>query len=486
MNGLSYLPWRPLQRLIGMLAALVAGLPVAQGAGSDQPNIVFVMVDDLGYGDLGSYGQQRIKTPVLDQMAREGLRFTDFYAGSTVCAPSRCVLMTGYHTGHCFIRGNGKDNLRPTDVTIAEVLKAAGYRTGLYGKWGLGHEGSSGLPTRQGFDSFFGYLDQHHAHNYYPHFLVRGEKRVPLDNVVAKPGAYGQGEASRKIQYSHDLVMDEALQFIDRVQGGPFFLYLALTIPHANNEAGKRGMEVPDYGQYAKLDWPDPQKGHAAMISRMDRDMGRIFARLKQHGIDEKTIVFFTSDNGPHREGGNNPDFNDSNGPLRGIKRDLTEGGIRVPLIVRWPGKVPAGKTSAHVGAFWDVMPTVASLGNAGKWVPRDIDGISFVNALKQQGQQDHHDYLFWAFYERGGARALRQQQWKIVQQPYHTAPRLYDLEQDLGETRDLAERHPEVVRRLVGLMDQSYAPVPRWKFPAKRPMRKKNASSTRDRPGNP
>ncbi len=460
-----------------ILAVAISGLwgggTIGARAAETKPNIIFVMVDDLGYGDLGCYGQKRIKTPALDQMAREGMRFTDFYAGSTVCAPSRCVLMTGYHTGHCFIRGNGKDNLRPSDVTVAEVLKSAGYRTGLYGKWGLGHEGSSGLPTRQGFDHFFGYLDQHHAHNYYPNFLVRDEARVPLSNVVPKPGAFGQGVATEKKQYSHNLIMEEALKFVDRSKEGPFFLYLALTIPHANNEAGKRGMEVPDFGQYAKLDWADPQKGHAAMISLMDRDMGRLFDRLKQHGIDKNTIVFFTSDNGPHREGGYNPEPNDSNGPLRGIKRDLTEGGIRVPLIVRWPDHVPAGTTSGHVGAFWDVMPTLANLAGAKDHLPEDIDGINFVSALRSKGEQLRHDFLFWAFYERGGARALRQKDWKIVQQPYHTPPRLYNLKDDLGETTDLARKHPDLVKRLVALMDQSYTPTPRWKFPQKRPAKK-------------
>jgi len=460
-----------------ILAVVISGLwgfgAVGARAAETKPNIIFVMVDDLGYGDLGCYGQKRIKTPALDQMAREGMRFTDFYAGSTVCAPSRCVLMTGYHTGHCFIRGNGKDNLRPSDVTVAEVLKSAGYRTGLYGKWGLGHEGSSGLPTRQGFDHFYGYLDQHHAHNYYPQFLVRDETRVPLSNVVPKPGAFGQGVATEKKQYSHNLIMEEALKFVDRSKEGPFFLYLALTIPHANNEAGKRGMEVPDFGQYAKLDWADPQKGHAAMISLMDRDMGRLFDRLKQHGIDKNTIVFFTSDNGPHREGGYNPEPNDSNGPLRGIKRDLTEGGIRVPLIVRWPDHVPAGTTSGHVGAFWDVMPTLANLAGAKDHLPEDIDGINFASALRSKGAQLRHNFLFWAFYERGGARALRQKDWKIVQQPYHTPPRLYNLKDDLGETTDLASKHPDMVKRLVALMDQSYTPAPRWKFPQKRPAKK-------------
>ncbi|GIW80525.1 MAG: N-acetylgalactosamine-6-sulfatase [Gemmatales bacterium] len=447
-----------------LLVGLVVPLPVLA---ADKPNIVFIMADDLGYGDLGCYGQKRIQTPNLDRLAREGMRFTDFYAGSTVCAPSRCVLMTGYHTGHCFIRGNGKDNLRPEDVTIAEVLKTAGYRTALVGKWGLGHENSTGLPTRQGFDFFYGYLDQHHAHNYYPHFLIRGEKRVPLKNVVPKPGKFGQGVASKKIEYSHDLLMAEALKFIDENKQGPFFLYLALTIPHANNEARQQGMEVPDYGIYKDKDWPEPQKGHAAMITRMDHDIGRLMARLKKNGIDHKTIVFFTSDNGPHREGGNNPDFNDSNGPLRGIKRDLTEGGIRVPMIVRWPGKIKPGTTSHFVGAFQDVMPTLAELAQAENAVPEDIDGISFVPTLTGQPEkQRKHQTLFWAFYERGGGRALRMGKWKAVQQPIHTPIRLYDLEADLGETHDLADKHPDLVAKMKKLMDDAYSPSERWQFP--------------------
>ncbi|MCH7728708.1 MAG: sulfatase-like hydrolase/transferase, partial [Planctomycetes bacterium] len=256
------------------------------------------------------------------------------------------------HTGHAFIRGNGKDNLRPSDVTVAEVLKEAGYTTGMFGKWGLGHEGSTGLPTRQGFDEFYGYLDQHHAHNYYPQFLVRNEKRVPLRNVVPKPGQFGQGVATVKIDYSHDLITEEALAFIDHNKDRRFFLYVPWTIPHANNEARNKGMEVPDFGIYKDKEWPEAQKGHAAMITRMDADVGRILARLEKYGIDDNTIVMFTSDNGPHREGGNDPDFQDSNGKLRGIKRDLSEGGIRVPMIARWPGKVPAGTTTNFAGAF--------------------------------------------------------------------------------------------------------------------------------------
>ncbi|TWT31506.1 arylsulfatase [Blastopirellula retiformator] len=450
---------------------------VATAEAAEKPNIIFVMADDLGYGDLGSFGQQKIATPNLDEMARQGMRMTDFYAGCTVCAPSRCVLMTGLHTGHCFIRGNAKDNLRPSDVTVAEVLKKAGYQTALIGKWGLGHEGSTGVPTRQGFDYFFGYLDQTHAHNYYPTFLMRNEERVPLKNVPLKEGPWGQGIAKEKVDYSHDLCFDEAMQWIDGAakKDAPFFLYLSLTIPHANNEAGKAGMEVPEYGQYADKDWPEPQKGHAAMISRMDRDLGKLFAKLKADGIDDNTLVIFTSDNGPHREGGNDPDFADSNGPLQGIKRSLHEGGIRVPTIVRWPGHVKAGSQSDWAGAFWDVMPTLAAVAGVTDEVPSDIDGVSFLPTITGKGAQKEHDYLYWAFYERGGAQAVRQGDWKAIQQPINTPVRLYNLKDDLGEEHNLAADHPEKVAEMTKMMAAAYSPSDSWKFPQPKP-KKNNA----------
>jgi arylsulfatase A-like enzyme len=466
---------RALLRIASLL--LLAGFQ-SPSAAEAAPNVIFILADDLGYGDLGCYGQKLIRTPHLDRMAQEGMRFTDFYAGSTVCAPSRCGLMTGYHMGRALIRGNGKDNLRPEDVTVAEALKRANYTTGLIGKWGLGHEGSSGVPTRQGFDHFFGYLDQHHAHNYYPSFLMRNEQRVPLKNVVPGQGPWGEGVASEKIEYSHDLMAEEALSFLDRHRDQRFFLYLAFTTPHANNEAGKQGMEVPDYGEYADRDWPEPQKGHAAMISRMDRDIGRIFERLKQHNLDEQTLVFFSSDNGPHAEGGNNPDFADSNGPLRGIKRSMHEGGIRVPLLARWPGKIAPGRVSNFAGAFWDILPTLADLANVEQELPHDLDGVSFLPTLLGEGEQSQHEYLYWAFYEAGGGQAVRQGPWKAVQQPIDTPVRLYHLDNDLGEEQDVAAAHPERVLELQKLMNAAYQPSERWKFPQRSAEKKKQRAT--------
>lgn len=457
--------------------AVLVGSPSATAA--EKPNIIYIMADDLGYGDLGCYGQKQIQTPQIDRLASEGVRFTDFYAGSTVCASSRCVLMTGLHLGHCFIRGNAKTNLRPTDVTVAKLLKQAGYRTGLVGKWGLGHEGSTGVPTRQGFDYFYGYLDQHHAHNYYPTFLVRNEERVLLNNVVPKEGEYGQGVATEKNVYSGDLIAEEALEFIDRNHESPFFLYYAMTLPHANNEARQAGMEIPDYGPYADKDWPVPQKGLAAMIGRVDTEVGRVLARLKKYNIDDNTIVFFTSDNGPHAEGGNDPDFFNSNGPLRGTKRALYEGGIRVPMIVRWPGHAPAGTVSHHVGYFGDFLPTAVAL--AGEQPPAGFDGLSFVPAiLGKVEEQPTHDYLYWEFYEQGSRQAVRRGDWKAVVEPMGSDHvELFNLKQDLGEQHDVADKHPQIVKQMLAIIKEAHVPSPLWKpsgRPSKRAAKKKAA----------
>jgi len=420
-----------------------------------KPNIVYILADDLGYGDLGCYGQKDILTPNIDRLAAEGMRFTQHYAGSTVCAPSRCSLMTGLHTGHCHIRGNDRVNLRPEDVTVAEVLKGAGYATGLCGKWGLGVEGQEGVPNRQGFDYFYGYLDQQHAHNYFPTFLLRNEERVALPNIVPEPAASGAGVATGKVAYSHDLIAQEGLDFVRRSAQQPFFLYWALTLPHANNEAGEAGMEVPDHELYKDRDWPENKKNTAAMVSRLDRDVGRLLDLLKELAIDENTLVIFTSDNGPHQEGGNDPNWFDSNGPLRGIKRDLYEGGIRVPLIARWPGHVALGSTSDHVAAFWDFLPTAAAI--AGVAPPEGLDGISYLPALTGGNDQGQHDYLYWEFTEQGGKQAIRQSDWKAVRLNVAANPQgpleLYNLSTDPAEERNVGAELPDVVAHLAVLM---------------------------------
>ncbi len=469
-------------RLVSLCLVLAAAASLAElvdAVEPSRPNIVFILADDLGYGDLGCYGQRVLRTPNLDRMAREGMRFTQFYAGCTVCAPSRCVLMTGLHMGHCYIRGNAKVNLRPQDVTVAEVLKQAGYQTGLVGKWGLGHEGSTGVPTRQGFDYFFGYLDQHHAHNYYPTFLLRNETRVRLPNVVPNEDRYGGGVATVRRVYSGKLLIDEALKFIDQHKDEPFFLYFAPTLPHANNEARNRGMEVPDYGPWADRPWPEPEKGFAAMVSMLDDQVGQVLRRLRRHGLERRTLVIFSSDNGPHREGGHNPDFFDSNGPLRGIKRDLYEGGIRVPTIAWWPGTIAPGTTSDHIGYFGDLMATVAEL--AGVECPPDRDSISFLPTLLGRPQeQKQHKYLYWEFYERGGAQAVREGRWKLVRKPWneHARVELYDLETDLGERHNVADKHPQVVKRLLGYLKEAHRPDPQWKVRG-RPRRGKRRPRT-------
>ena len=429
-----------------LASTLAAGTSAYAQSGAAKPNIIFIMADDLGYGDLSCYGQKIIQTPNIDRLATEGMRFTQVYAGATVCAPSRCTLMTGKHQGHALVRGNRNPEvaLRPEDVTVAEVLKGAGYTTALYGKWGVGGPITSGRPNLKGFDDFFGYLSQWHAHTFYPEHLWENEiERFIRGNLGRRRG-----------EYSHDLFTDRALKFLDRQHDKPFFLYLPYTIPHTNNELGRAtgdGMEVPDYGSYAEKDWPNPEKGFAAMIERLDRDVGRILDKLRERAIDENTIVFFTSDNGPHREGGHDPDLFQSRGPLRGIKRDLYEGGIRVPTLARWLGKIEPGEVSDQTWAFWDVLPTLAELGGAAP--PSDIDGISMVPSLLGKAQ-DQHEYLYWEFHERGFLQAIRMGDWKGVRLAKGAKIELYDLKNDLGEQDNIADNHPDVVQKIEHLME--------------------------------
>ena len=467
-------------RIIALLFFYALAL---SGRAAEQPNVIFILADDLGYGDLSCYGQRLIQTPYLDRMAAEGMRFTQFYAGSTVCAPSRGVLMTGRHVGHATVRGNaGKANamaqtLRADEITIAAFLKKGGYATGLVGKWGLGELGSRGEPTRQGFDYFFGYLNQTHAHNYYPAFLTRNETRVPLKNEVAGEEPFGDGVATKKVEYSADLFADEALKWVEEKKDRPFFLYLALTTPHANNEAGrilKNGQEVPDLGQYAEKDWTEPNKGQAAMISRMDRDIGRVFELLEKLGLDEKTLVIFTSDNGPHKEGGNDPAFFNASGGLRGIKRDLYEGGIRVPFIARWPGRIAPGQVSKHVAYFGDVFATLSDV--VGLPMPANLDSISFApTLLGQADKQAKHEFLYWEFHEGGTKQAvLLGANWKGVRNRPSGKIELYDLATDPAETRDLAEDRPEITAVMESYLGMARTESPEW--PIREPQKKKAA----------
>ena len=434
-----------------------------------KPNIVYILADDLGYGDLSCYGQTHFKTPNIDKMASEGMLFTQHYAGTSVCAPSRSSLMTGQTTGHTPIRGNkevkpeGQWPIPDSTFTMAEMLKQAGYVTGGFGKWGLGYPGSEGEPNKQGFDEFFGYNCQRLAHNYYPAYLWDNEQKVMLEGNTGDQFA----------QYAADTIHQRALQFIEKNKDKPFFLYYPSTIPHAElllpekykkNYEGKflpeksfKGAEPGDpgfrTGSYGTQ--PESHAAFAAMVTHLDKQVGDVLNKLKELGLDKNTIVIFTSDNGPHLEGGADPDYFDSNGPLRGYKRDLYEGGMREPMIAWWPGKIQAGSKTDHVSAFWDVMPTFAEL--VGATTPSYIDGISFLPTLLGKSGQKEHDYMYWEFHEQGGRQALRQGNWKLVRynvtRPGKTTTELYDLSNDIGEANNVAEQHPEKVKELMDLV---------------------------------
>ena len=434
-----------------------------------KPNIIFILADDLGYGDLSCYGQKKFTTPNLDRMAEEGMRFTDHYSGSTVCAPARCSLMTGYHTGHAWVRGNYGSGphgwgacleLRPEDITVAELLKKEGYATGAFGKWSLGVAETTGAPWKKGIDEWFGYLNQGNAHFYYPEYLYHNDQKVMLE---------GNAGGQRR-QYSHDLIAAKALEFVTRNKDRPFFLYWAITIPHAEllvpedslEEFRGRYEEKPYVGtHYASQ--PEPRAAFAGMVTRMDRDIGRLLKRLKELAIDEDTIVMFSSDNGPHKEGGHDPDYFNCNGPLRGIKRDLYEGGIRVPFIARWPARIHAGSTSAHVSAFWDFLPTICGL--AGMSIPRGIDGISFLpEMLGKTREQQNHAYLYWEFHERKTTnQAIRMGRWKAVRHSPAGPIELYDLEADIGEKTNIANQNSEIIDKIRELFGQSRTPHGIW-----------------------
>lgn len=444
-----------------------------------QPNIIYILADDLGYGDPGCYGQKKFKTPNIDRLAAEGMLFTQHYAGCTVCAPSRSSLMTGLTTGHTPIRGNkswepeGQQPLPAASFTLAEMLKQAGYTTGAFGKWGLGFIGTEGDPNKQGFDEFFGYNCQGLAHNYYPDHLWDNQQKVILE-----------GNAGSKFgQYAPALIHERALQFIEKNNpaktGHPFFMFYPNIIPHAElllpeeNMKEFRGKFLPEkifkgaepgsakfrtggYGTQA-----ESHAAFAAMVTLLDKQVGEVVAKLKELGIEKNTLIVFSSDNGPHLEGGADPEYFDSNGPLKGYKRDVYEGGIRVPMIACWSGKIKSGTTSGHISAFWDVMPTLAEI--TGIPVPENLDGISFLPTLIGQTGQKQHESLYWEFHEQKGRQALRKGDWKLVRYnaltPDQITTELYNLKNDLSEEKNVAGEHPELVKEMIEIMLQSRVP---------------------------
>ena len=477
---------RPLPTL-GFLCLLCllcacAGPPSPAAQPQRPPNIIFILADDLGYGDLSFSGQQRFQTPHIDRLAAEGLFFTQHYAGATVCAPSRSALMTGLHTGHTFIRGNqevqpeGQYPLPDSVRTLPELLKEHGYVTGAFGKWGLGYPGSEGDPNRQGFDTFFGYNCQRYAHHYYPRHLWHNQTRIDLP----------ENAGSAKETYAPALIQEQVLAFLEAHQDTPFFLFVPTPLPHAELAApdslmakyrGAFDPETPYAGYDAGEQYrtgpyesqAEPHAAFAAMVDLLDQQVGEIVAKVEALGLREHTLIVFSSDNGPHREGGADPDYFDSNGPYRGYKRDLYEGGIRVPTIAYWPGQIGAGRRSDHISAFWDFLPTFAQL--AGAPVPAGLDGLSLLPTLLDSGTQAQHSHLYWEFHELGGRVAVRKGPWKAVKYDYLAQPdapaALYHLDQDPGETQNLAAAQPEILAELEALIRASRTPSAVFRFGA-------------------
>jgi len=456
-------------------AFIFATLETVVAAESRPPNIIFILADDLGFGDVSYQGQTKFETPNIDKLAQQGIRFTNHYSGSTVCAPSRCSLLTGKHTGNTDIRGNlesegqpeGQWPMRAETYTVANLFKEAGYQTGIFGKWGLGYPGSVSDPLNVGFDRFYGYNCQYLAHSYYPAWLWNDDEREFLWGNV---GSFSK-------DYAPAFIQEQVLEFIRENKEQPFFCYYALIQPHADMIAPEaymekyRGQFLPEK-VYEEGYYPAQPEGHAAfaaMVNVLDDYVGEVMAELEALGIADNTLVIFTSDNGPHAAGGADPDYFNSNGIFRGYKRDLYEGGIRVPMVAVWPGKIEAGTQSDHVSAFWDFLPTVAELTDTP--LPVETDGVSYLPSLLGQPGQKEHDYLYWEFTKRGGRKAIRVGQWKgvvnnLIEDP-NALMELYDLSSDPGETKNLAQEYPEVVAELSTLMEQAGTPseVPAWNF---------------------
>ncbi len=468
-----------------LLMLMSLGL-ISAASAAKKPNVIYILADDLGYGDLSCYGQTHFQTPHIDALAKNGMKFTQHYSGSTVCAPSRCALLTGKHVGHAVVRGNsefmpeGQQPMPADTVTMAHMFQKAGYATGLFGKWGLGAPGTVSEPLKMGFDRFYGYNCQRQAHHYYPYFLWDDNQRDMLW------GNFGMETED----YAPDLIQEKTLEFVEANKDEPFFIYYALVQPHAEMFAPEEKMEKyrgkflpessyegtddgPDFRKFAYGSQPEAHAAFAAMVEVMDEDIGELVAKLEELGISDNTLIMFTSDNGPHTEGGHNPAYFNSSGSQRGTKRDLYEGGIHVPMIASWPGTVPAGTETDHLSAFWDVLPTMADV--IGKRKPKDIDGISFLPALLGKEGQVEHEYLYWEFHESKGRVAIRKGKWKGVRYDVavdaNSPLELYDLSADPGEDNNIAGQHPEVVADLDALISgaRTVSPVDKFNFPLKR-----------------
>lgn len=485
--------------LLGILCIVSCGTKESQTivptAVTERPNIILVFADDIGFADIGVNGQKNFSTPNIDQMAKEGMNFTQFYSGAAVCAPSRSVLLTGQNQGSTRVRANLRDDvdengnkirrgeyLYDEDFTLAELFKKANYDTALVGKWGLGEIDNEGHPNKQGFDYFYGYLNHIHAHNHYPEYLWRNTDKVFLKNkpedvdckYCPQFGFAGQvTPVEHRVEFADDLIRDEAVEFIEKQadKKSPFFLMVSLISPHANNEAemieGLHGMEVPSYGEFEHKEWPDSAKGYAAMMSHIDDTVGRIRQALVKNNLDKNTIVIFTGDNGAHQEAGNDPEFHNSSGILRGIKRDAYEGGARVPTVF-WGGPVSPGLQSDHIGYSGDFMATFAEFLNIEP--PSNLHSLSIVPTLKGLiNEQKKHDYLYWEFYEHGSSQSVRMGDWKAVRIPMLTGKvELYNLKNDPSELNDVADAHQDIVERIEKIMADNHHPSDAWRADTK------------------
>ncbi len=469
----------------GTAAAAFPGLSCGRSGEVKKPNIIYILADDLGYNELGCYGQEKIRTPNIDKLAAEGMRFTQHYSGSPVCAPSRCALLTGQHTGHTYIRGNdpmawrgdvwndlsleGSRPIPENTVSIGKLLKKARYSTGVIGKWGLGGPDDSGHPNLHGFDHWYGYLCQRIAHNYYPPYLWRNREKVSLEGnpFVRTNKKLPEDKDPNDIEsykeysgktFSQDLIADEAEWFIRKNRENPFFLYLAFTTPHVSLQVPEDSLEeylgefpeTPYKGEKGYLPHRAPRAAYAAMVTRMDKEIGRLMDSLKELGIDDNTLVVFSSDNGPTYNGGTDSEFFNSTGLLRGLKGSVYEGGIKVPMIARWPGKIKSGTVSDHVSANWDLMPTFTEI--AGESLPEEIDGISMLPELRgNRSKQRKHEYLYWEHARK--MQAVRLANWKGVRLSPDKELSLYDLSNDPSESIDQASKNPRIVNRIKDIL---------------------------------